>query len=278
MDVSVVVCAKNAERTVEECLKSVIMNNPSEIIVIDDGSTDKTAEISRRFTSHIYSNDGRGLPRARQLGAEMASGSHIFYVDSDVILTEDCLQTMMREMKASGYIGIHAQVLGAENGGYWGWAEDQRWRTRFNKVGEAPYLATMAAIFERDVILKYQFDPFFAMSAEDGDLCYRLRKAHFKLGVSSATVYHRHRATAATFIRQRVRYGMGNARFFWKHKSFVSLFGTSAQLPFGIFVCIKQRSVRMLPYYLVWSIAGTYGTLTELATLTVRKLVSNMPE
>jgi len=278
LDVSVVVCAKNAERTIEECLESVRMNNPFEIIVIDDGSTDKTAEISRKFTSHIYSNDGGGLPRARQLGAEMASGSYIFYVDSDVILTKDCLQTMMREMKANGYSGIHAQVLGAEDGGYWGWAEDQRFRMRFNRVGEAPYIATMAAIFERDVILKYQFDPFFTMSVEDGDLCYRLRKAHFKFGISSAFVYHRHRATAAAFIKQRVRYGKGSARFFWKHRSLVSLLGASAQLPFGIFVCIKQRSVRMLPYYLVWSTVGTYGTLTEIATLTFRKLVPDIPK
>lgn len=277
MDVSVVICAKNAERTIEECLDSIRMNNPSEIIVIDDGSTDKTAEISRRFTSRIYSNDGRGVPRARQLGAEMASGSHIFYVDSDVILTEDCLQTMMREMKANGYSGIHAQVLGAKDGGYWGWAEDQRFRMRFNRVGEAPYIVTMAAIFERNVILKYQFDPFFTVAGEDSDLSYRLRKAHLRLGISSAHVYHSHRATATTFIKQRVRYGKGNARFFWKHRSLVALVGPSAQLPFGILVCIKQRSVKILPYYLVWSISGTYGLLTQLASLIVRKLVSNMP-
>jgi GT2 family glycosyltransferase len=208
----------------------------------------------------------------------VASSRHIFYVDSDVVLTEGCLQTMMREMKANGYSGIHAQVLGVKDMGYWAWAEDQRFRMRFNRVGEAPYIVTMAAIFERDVILKYRFDPFFTVAAEDADLCYRLRKAHLRVGISSASVYHRHRATALTFIKQRIRYSKGNARFFWKHRSLISLLGPSAQLPFGIYVCIKQRSVKMLPYYLVWSAVGTYGLLTELSTLMVRKLVSNRPE
>lgn len=49
MGVSVIVCAKNAERTIEQHLESVTRNNPSDIIVVDYGSTDKTVEISRQW-------------------------------------------------------------------------------------------------------------------------------------------------------------------------------------------------------------------------------------
>lgn len=278
LSVSVIICAKNAELTLEQCLASVEENRPSEIILIDDGSTDSTTEIARRYTDKVYPNEGKGLSHARQLGAEKASCDYIFYVDSDVIIPEGCLQTMIREMETRGYTGIHAQVIGTDNASYWGWAEDQHFRMRFNREGEARSIITMAGIFKKDAILKYKFDPFFVVASEDGDLCYRLRKNGLKLGISSAFVYHQHRATLRSFIRQRVRYGRGNARFFWKHKAVTTLLGASLMAPFGIIVCIERRSPKMFPYYLVWSLSGTYGTLSEMASLIFRSLVPHVPK
>ena len=278
MSVSVVICAKNAESTLERCLESVQKNKPSEIILIDDGSTDGTVEITRRHTDKVYPNKGKGLSHARQLGAEKASADHIFYVDSDVILSENCLKIMMHEMETNGYTAIHAQVIGTDNASYWGWAEDQHFRMRFNKEGEARSIITMAGIFEKGAILEYKFDPFFVSASEDGDLCYRLRKGGLRLGISSAFVCHQHRASLISFIRQRVRYGRGNSRFFWKHKAITTLLGASLMAPFGIAVCISKRSPKMLPYYLVWSLAGTYGTFSEMASLTFRRPMPNIPK
>ena len=278
MSVSVVICAKNAESTLERCLESVRKNEPSEIILIDDGSTDGTVEITRRHTDKVYPNKGKGLSHARQLGAENASADYVFYVDSDVILSENCLQTMMHEMETNGYTAIHAQVIGTDNASYWGWAEDQHFRMRFNREGEARSIITMAGIYKKDAILKFKFDPFFVSASEDGDLCYRLRKGGLRLGISSAFVCHQHRGTFRSFIGQRVRYGRGNARFFWKHKEVITLLGTSLMAPFGIIVCIRKRNPRMLLYYLVWSLAGTYGTLSEMISLIFRRPMADIPK
>ena len=276
--ISVVVCTKNAVGTIGQCLESVKRNYPSEMIVVDGGSTDGTVEIAKRYTDRIYFDNGIGLADARQLGAEKAAASYIFYVDSDVILPRYCLRTMMDELKVSDYTGIHAQVIGLRKASYWAWAEDQHFRMRFNKEGEAKSIGTIACIYEKDSILEHEFDPFFVNAAEDGDLCYRLRKNGLRLGISSAFVYHEHRATVRSFIKQRVGYGRGNARFFWKHKSATTLLGTTLMIPFGILVCIRNRSLRMLPYYLIWSAAGTYGTLREMVALTFRKLRATMPK
>jgi glycosyltransferase involved in cell wall biosynthesis len=278
LNVSVVICAKNAEPTLERCLESVEKNKPSEIILIDDGSTDSTTEIAKRYTDRVYPNEGAGLSRARQFGAEKASADNIFYVDSDVVLSENCLQTMIHEMETKGYTAIHAQVIGMDNASYWGWAEDQHFRMRFNKEGEARSIITMAGIYKKAAILDHNFDPFFVVASEDGDLCYRLRKDGLKLGISSAFAYHYHRSTFRSFVSQRVRYGRGNARFFWKHKAVTTLFGASLMAPFGIVVCIRKRSPKMLPYYMVWSLAGTYGTLSEMVSLTYGRLMSHVPK
>ena len=62
LPISVIIVAKNAERTIEECLEKIRRNDPVEIIIIDGDSTDRTVEIARKFTRRIYSDGGRGWP------------------------------------------------------------------------------------------------------------------------------------------------------------------------------------------------------------------------
>lgn len=54
LPISVVIAAKNAERTIKECLDSVQRNNPAEIIIVYGVSTDRTVEIAQRYTNRIY--------------------------------------------------------------------------------------------------------------------------------------------------------------------------------------------------------------------------------
>ncbi|MCP3684261.1 MAG: glycosyltransferase [bacterium] len=271
LDVSVVVCAKNAERTLERSLESIKNNNPSEIIVVDDGSTDCTPEIAKRYTHRICFNEGRGLAYARQLGCENATHQYVSYVDSDVILPPNCLQTMLVEMQERGYAGISAQAISPENTSYWEWGEDQHLRMMFNKPGDKKLIPTRATIFLRDVILEYGFDCFFKGAAEDHDLCFRLRKNGYTLGVSSAFIYHQHRASGKAFIRQRIWYGRGNARLFWRHKLLARLIESPLLFFFGAFVCIRKRSLRPLPFYWVWAVSTGVGTLSEVPKLVLHK-------
>jgi hypothetical protein len=84
--VSVIICAYNAERTLEECLDSLrLLRYPDyEVIVIDDGSTDRTREIAERYPEfRLISHENRGLSVARHEGLAAASGSVIAYTDSD---------------------------------------------------------------------------------------------------------------------------------------------------------------------------------------------------
>ena len=275
MNLSIVVCAKNSEKTIRECLQSVERSAPAEIIVIDGNSTDSTVRIAQEFTKKIFSDEGKGIGYARQLGAQQATAEYVSYVDSDVILPEGSLATMLEEMQEGGYLGIHAQVVSSENRSYWEWAEDQHFRMMFNREGERKALGAIAVIYKKDTMLKYGFDTRFDFygAPEDADLSYRLREDGHKLGVSSAFVYHQHRSDARSFIKQRISYGKGNALFSWRHKSILHLFGPVLMLPFGVLVCFRKKNPKMLPYYAVWSLCGTIGLTIQLGKLILSSLI-----
>src|SRR5260370_40529790 len=101
--VSVVVCAYNAERTMEPCLASLEeLNYPDyEVIVVNDGSTDRTLEIAERFSYvRIISQPNKGLSVARNVGAEAATGQIVAYTDSDCVADPDWLTYLVARMEA----------------------------------------------------------------------------------------------------------------------------------------------------------------------------------
>ena len=53
MKISVVVCVKNEEERLRDCLKSVYSNEPDEVILVDGDSTDKTLDVAREFPDII---------------------------------------------------------------------------------------------------------------------------------------------------------------------------------------------------------------------------------
>ena len=271
-DISVIVCARNAAKTIESCLKSIEENKPSEIFLIDGNSSDATIQIASKYTDKIYADQGKGLAYARQLGAQKAKSEYIAYVDSDVVLTPNCLAKMLQELQENGYAGIHAQVLGVNTESYWEWAEDQHVRMMFNKVGEREWIGNITAIFRRQAIIENPFDPFFIGSGEDKNLSLNLRSKGLKLGISSARIYHHHRTSVGAFIRQRIWYGKGGSRFLWKYRPIEQLVYPSLVIPFGIYVCLRKRSPRMLPYYVVWSASANIGMTLGLAQLIYQKL------
>lgn len=85
--VSVIVPAYNTERFVAEAIESALGQSvaPLEVIVIDDGSTDRTADVLQKFgpAIAIVTQSNRGLPAARNAGAAMASGYWLAFLDAD---------------------------------------------------------------------------------------------------------------------------------------------------------------------------------------------------
>jgi glycosyltransferase involved in cell wall biosynthesis len=90
--ISVIIPVKNSERELERCLEALCQSNcrDFECIVVDDGSTDRSAEIAeRRAARVIRSRSSRGPAAARNRGAREARGDILFFIDADVCVAPD---------------------------------------------------------------------------------------------------------------------------------------------------------------------------------------------
>lgn len=114
--ISVIVPVYNGERTIEACLGSITAQQGAdlEILVIDDGSTDATRAICRRLSARdprirLVCRKHAGVSAARNLGLEMAKGSHITFVDADDLLPPGALENLWEAARAGRdfVIGSH---------------------------------------------------------------------------------------------------------------------------------------------------------------------------
>lgn len=83
--VSVIVPCYNGAAFLEEALRSALAQSypEVEVVVVDDGSTDSSAEIARRFPVRYIRQENRGLSEARNLGIRESKGSYLVFLDAD---------------------------------------------------------------------------------------------------------------------------------------------------------------------------------------------------
>ncbi len=90
MKISLIIPAHNEEKYIGACLEHAITNSGGafhEILVVDNLSTDKTAEIAKTFPGvRIVREERKGLTRARERGLKEATGDYLAYIDADTRL------------------------------------------------------------------------------------------------------------------------------------------------------------------------------------------------
>lgn len=120
--VSVIVPIYNAEEYLEQCLDSIVSQTLKdiEIILIDDGSTDSSAEICRKYLSDsrvtYYHKKNEGLAAARDDGMQRAKGEYIGFVDSDDWIESDMYEIMYFAAKSNNSDIVFCNCIQNENG------------------------------------------------------------------------------------------------------------------------------------------------------------------
>jgi glycosyltransferase involved in cell wall biosynthesis len=110
--VSILIPAYNAERWIDQTIRSALNQTwpNKEVIIVDDGSTDRTLEIARKFECSfvkVVTQENRGGPAARNRAISLAQGELIQWLDHDDLLAPDKIEHQMRRIRGED----HALVL-----------------------------------------------------------------------------------------------------------------------------------------------------------------------
>ena len=83
MKLSIIIPTYNCQKYIDKCLSSVV-DSGNEIIVINDGSTDETIDILKKYKNiKIFNNENSGVSFSRNYGVKKATGEYIMFLDSD---------------------------------------------------------------------------------------------------------------------------------------------------------------------------------------------------
>lgn len=223
---SVVIPAYNSAEMLPTCLQALqaqtLPADQYEIIVVDDGSTDDTAEVARDLGVRVISQPNAGPAAARNRGALAARGDILLFTDADCTPFPDwveCMTATFTELGVVGAKGVYrtrqrdlvARFVQAEY-------EDKYDRMR--TLETIDFVDTYSAGYRRDVFLASGgFDTCFpTASVEDQEFSFALAETgHRLVFVPNAQVFHIHDRTLAEYARRKFWIGYWKVRVMREH-------------------------------------------------------------
>jgi len=210
ISVSFIVPAFNAEDNLPETIASIRAEAPSgsEVIVVDDGSTDGTVETARTLADQVLVRPCQGgAARARNDGSQVARGEVLVFVDSDVIVSPGAIPGLLARIEegADAVFGAYEPMVDADiRNGPTTYKNLLHHYTHLQGAGEASTFWSGFGGVRRDAFAAVGgFDPAVTTAAdiEDIHLGYRLKKAGFRIVLDpSLRVRHRKRYTVGGLI------------------------------------------------------------------------------
>ncbi|HEY5607796.1 MAG TPA: glycosyltransferase [Alphaproteobacteria bacterium] len=216
--ISVVVCSYNGARTIRDTLDAVgRLDYPNyEVIVVNDGSTDATAEIAAEYPVRLITTDNRGLSSARNTGMEAATGSIVAYTDDDAYPDPHWLTFLADMFERSDHAGIGGPNLPPAGDGFIAEAvaESPGGPVQVLLTDElAEHIPGCNMAYRKDRLQAIGgFDVRYRAAGDDVDCCWRLLDRGWTLGFApAAMVWHHRRNSVRMFWRQQKGYGKAEA-------------------------------------------------------------------
>lgn len=223
--ISIIIPARDAASTLPMCLDALgvqSLTETHEIIVVDDGSKDDTAEIARRAGAMGFTIPPSGPAAARNYGAQRARGEILLFTDADCVpamtwaaelssVFRDCTIAGAKGVYRTSQSGLVPRFVQAEYASKY---------ERMARQASIDFIDTYSAAYRRDVFLANGgFDISFpAPSVEDQEFSFRLAKKGYRLVfVPKAVVYHRHDLTLREYATRKFWIGYWKAVLLRRH-------------------------------------------------------------
>jgi glycosyltransferase involved in cell wall biosynthesis len=237
--ISVVVCAYNASETVEECLTHArALDYPLlEVLLVDDGSTDDTADIADRVCAgdprmRVIRAAHQGLSGARNTGWQSASGDLIVYLDSDAYPTPEWPYYLAIGLDGPMVGGVGGPNLPPPGGSL---AAEKVARAPGGPVhvlisdDRAEHIPGANMAFWREVLEEVGgFDVTYTAAGDDVDVCWKVLDRGWEIGFHpAALVWHHRRGSTKAYLKQQRGYGRSESLVAKRHPDRFTPLGTA---------------------------------------------------
>jgi len=224
--ISVIICERNSEKFIEECIASVISQSfrDFELIIIDDFSTDKTKEkINKLKEKHemnlIELKKHSGISFARNTGIKNSKGEFVAFLDSDAMAGKNWLQELLEafDEKAASVGGPN--IL-PENTGEKEKIFDELlefisrigsdYIKKSSKITEVKHNPGCNSMYRKKTLEEINGFNEKLSSNEDPELDFRIKKKGYKIKFNpNAVVYHHRKNSAKKIFNQAFWFGLG---------------------------------------------------------------------
>lgn len=241
VDYSVVIPAYNAAHAIGATLDALgnqsVDRHRYEVVVVEDGSTDATAELVRRRLAlpsdgsraadrvRLIPQPHAGAAAARNTGARYARGRVLLFLDADCCPAADWIERMVAPLDqpcvagVSGQVRTHQQRLVPR---FIQFEYDERYE-RVGRQAELDFVTSATAAYRREVFERVGGFDTDMLGAEDVDLSFRLVEAGYRLAYTpEAVVYHRHPANWWAYVRRKFWYAYWRTTVYVRHPAKVA--------------------------------------------------------
>jgi len=268
--VSIIIPARNAEKTIKKCLDSVLNLDYKnyEVIVIDDGSEDRTPEILENYKDKIKiikNIKALGPSQSRNMAVKEAKGEYLAFTDADCFVDKSWLTELISGFKESKIVSVGGiqeipkdeTEFGRKVSEFFkkiGFISDYMHIAKRKESVEVNHNPSCNVMYRKDIFLEENGFLENLWPGEDVELDYRLRKKGYKIIFNpKAIVYHYRPSNLKSFLKMMYRYGWAQGFLVKKY----GIFRKIQILPFltlGIFLCFCIALFYMNIYLLLFFI------------------------
>ena len=214
---TVVIPARNAEGTVAEAVRAVReqrdrAGRPVEVVVVDDGSEDGTAEAARAAGARVLALSPAGPARARNVGVSDARSEIVIFTDADCSAMPGFVELILGPFADARVSGVKGAYLTQQRSLVACFVQ-QEYQERYRRMARRDsidFIDTYAAAYRRSALEAVGgFDERYLLpSTEDQDLSFRVAATGARLVFQpEARVAHLHAASLGAYFRKKLKIG-----------------------------------------------------------------------